>query len=208
MLDIIEVVKSNFSSLVAGKLLVPTQEKEDSMGVNILFRPAREVLKRSKSKDTEMLLVKADGEKERFFASEVILEDVPTEYRSINGTVINGKIEDRYSWMKGEIDKELLQKLLLEKISDIFAVSYQSMHRSDFYCVVSKFSFELVGQVLFKLRKYARFFQILNGFSINIQVFFDGDGDVVQISTRQLISIHASRIFIHSMIKRELMLPK
>ena len=41
MLNTIEVIKSNLSTSVAGKLLVSEQEKENSMDVNLLFQPTQ-----------------------------------------------------------------------------------------------------------------------------------------------------------------------
>ena len=51
-----------------------------------------EKLNISKSKDAEIMMVKADVEKECFFQCEVNLKDVPTQ-----SSPRNEKIEERYS---------------------------------------------------------------------------------------------------------------
>ena len=50
------------------------------------------------------------------------------------------------------------------------------MQRSDFYYVVSNFSFELAGQVLVNLWTYARLFPVLNTFSMFIKMVLVREG--------------------------------
>ena len=162
MLSTFEAVsKLHFSSQVAGELLVFKQENKGSMVVDYLFKPVRVKLISLQSEKANMLIgkplqlmVTADDKID-------VVYEVDPNVDHTQSTLNNVKVGEGYSRLKGYINEEFMQESVL-KVSEIPAVSYQNMVRSDF-CnyVVAYFNFKHFGQVIkMKVGKYIRLFLI------------------------------------------------